>query len=169
MTGDPIRACVLTVSDRCSRGEAEDTSGPALCAMLDQKLGAVIEEAECVPDERDRIAAVLREWSNQHSPDLILTTGGTGLAPRDVTPEATRGVIEREHAGLIQLMQLRCLQKTVLTYLSRGVAGTLGRTLIINLPGSKKGATECLEALLDLLPHAINVLRGEVGDGCAPK
>lgn len=164
MSGQPITIAVLTVSDRCSRGEAVDTSGPALCDMVCQKLGAKVLATACVPDVPDSISFRLQEWSADPAPDLILTTGGTGLAPHDVTPEATRRILEREHPGLVQLMHLRCYTKTPLTFLSRGVAGTLNGTLVINLPGSRKGATECLEALLDVLPHAIATLRGDVKD-----
>lgn len=164
-SGGPIRAAVLTVSDRCSRGEAEDRSGPALREMLVARLGAEVVDHACEPDELERLARVFREWSEpQRRIDLIVSTGGTGLAPRDVTPEAARSVIEREHAGLMELARLRCYDKTPKTYLSRGVAGTRNRTLIITLPGSPRGATENLEALLDILPHAIETLRGEVID-----
>lgn len=158
----PIRVCVMTVSDRCSRGETADTSGPALCAVANQKLEADVVGTECVPDEQDAIAHELRNLIKSFSPDLILTTGGTGLAPRDVTPEATRQVMEREHEGLMRLIQHRCYEKTAFAFLSRGIAGAVGKTLIINLPGSKKGALESLEAILDVLPHAVKSLRGSV-------
>jgi len=162
----PLRAAVLTVSDRCSRGERADGSGPALVEILRTRLGAEIVETRVVPDERDRIAGCFGEWSRGPRPiDLVLSTGGTGLAPRDVTPEAARAVIEREHPGLMELARLRCLAKTPKAYLSRGVAGTIGGTLILTLPGSPRGATENLEALLDILPHAIETLRGDVKDG----
>ncbi len=164
-----IRVAVLTVSDRCSRGEAEDTSGPGLAAIAREKLRAEIAATACVPDEVDRIASAFVEWCGpEKGIDLILSTGGTGLAPRDVTPEAATRVIERPHAGLMELARARCAAKTVRTYLSRGVAGTRGRTLIITLPGSPRGATENLEALLDILPHAIETLRGEVQDDGRP-
>ena len=168
----PIRAAVLTVSDRCSRGEREDRSGPALAAMVRERLGGEVVATRCVPDDADLIAAALAEWSradlcapDARPIDLILSTGGTGLAPRDVTPEAAKRVIEREHAGLMELARVRCYAKTPKTYLSRGVAGVAGRTLILTLPGSPRGATENLEALLDILPHAIETLRGDVKDG----
>lgn len=159
-----MKVAVLTVSDRCSRGEAVDTSGPALCEHVRDKLAGEVVATACVPDDRAAIGRAITDWATGPAPDLILTTGGTGLAPRDVTPEATRGVIEREHPGLIQLMQMRCYAKTPLTFLSRGVAGTCRNSLVINLPGSRKGAVECLEALLDVLPHAVSTLRGEVKD-----
>lgn len=165
----PIHAAVLTVSDRCSRGEAVDTSGPAIVAMLRTRLDAEVVEKRCLPDERDQLASCFAEWSRPEvAIDLVVSTGGTGLAPRDVTPEAAMSVIERLHPGLMELARLRCLAKTPRAFLSRGVAGTIGRTLILTLPGSERGATENLEALLDLLPHAIETLRGEVQDDGRP-
>lgn len=165
----PIRIAILTVSDRCSRGQAVDTSGPALGDMARDKLQADIVATACVPDESDRIAAQLTQWAcDAARPDLILTTGGTGLAPRDLTPEATARVLQRRHPALLELARLRCYAKTPRTFLSRGEAGTIERTLVINLPGSKRGATENLEALLDILPHAIETLRGEVQDDGRP-
>ncbi|MBI1375051.1 MAG: molybdenum cofactor biosynthesis protein [Phycisphaera sp.] len=161
----PPTVAVLTVSDRCFNGEATDTSGPALCDIVRVELNADVIKTHCVPDEQEHIADELLHWATvEPRPDLILTTGGTGLAPRDVTPEATKQVIQRDHPGLIQLMQLRCYEKTPRTFLSRGVAGAIDRTLIINLPGSKRGAVESLEAILDILPHAIDILRGDPGD-----
>ena len=161
----PIRAAVLTISDRCSRGETRDTSGPALESLLRARLGAEIAGARCVPDEVPQIRESLLEWSRSDAGvDLLVTTGGTGLAPRDVTPEAARGVLEREHPGLMELARLRCLERSPRAFLSRGVAGTIGRTLILTLPGSERGATETLSALLDVLPHAIDTLRGLVKD-----
>lgn len=160
-----IRAAILTVSDRCSRGEARDTSGPALARMLESRLNAEIASTRCLPDERDQLSACFVDWSRPEAGiDLVLSTGGTGLAPRDVTPEAAKAIIEREHPGLMELARLRCSAKTPRTYLSRGIAGVRGRTLILTLPGSERGSTEMLEALLDLLPHAIETLRGEVQD-----
>lgn len=170
MPSRPIRAGVLTISDRCSRGIATDTSGPALCEILRSKLNAEIAHTRLLPDEADQLAACFIEWSHLPTPpaptlDLILSTGGTGLAPRDVTPEAAGRVIQRPHAGLMELARMRCYQKTARTYLSRGTAGTINQTLLITLPGSPRGATEMLEALLDILPHAIETLRGDVKDG----
>lgn len=161
-----IHAAVLTVSDRCSRGERADGSGPALCTMLRDRLKAEIVAARIVPDEAAEIAGCFREWAAA-SPtiDLVLSTGGTGLAPRDVTPEAAASVIERPHPALMELARYRCLAKTPKTFLSRGVAGVVDRTLLLTLPGSPRGATEMLESLLDILPHAIETLRGDVKDG----
>jgi molybdenum cofactor synthesis domain-containing protein len=165
----PIRAAVLTVSDRCSRGEATDTSGPALAAMLRERLGAEVVASACVPDEVDQIAARFRAWSGPGQRiDLVVSTGGTGLAPRDVTPEAAMQVVERRHDALLELARLRCFEKTPRTFLSRGIAGTAGRTLIVTLPGSPRGATENLAAILDILPHAVETLRGEVQDDGRP-
>jgi molybdenum cofactor synthesis domain-containing protein len=159
-----MQCAVLTVSDRCSKGEATDSSGPALVALLEKNSGFVLETA-CVPDEPDQIEAVLREWADrQRKIDLVLTTGGTGLSPRDSTPEATKRVIERETPGLSEYMRAAGLAKTPRAMLSRGVSGISGRTLILNLPGSRKGAVESLEAVLAVLPHAVHMLRGEVRD-----
>jgi len=161
----PMRIAILTVSDRCSRGETVDTSGPALADLTRAQLNAEVVATACLPDERSQLGEQLRQWAlHDPKPDLILTTGGTGLAPRDLTPEATLDVLERRHAGLMELIRLRCYEKTPRAYLSRGEAGTLGQTLILNLPGSQRGASESLQALLDILPHAIETLRGEVRD-----
>lgn len=165
----PTRAVILTVSDRCSRGEAIDESGPGLARIAVERLGAMIVHSECLPDEVPLLADFFSHWAAPaHGIDLILSTGGTGLAPRDLTPEALRGVLHREHPGLMELARLRCFQKTPRTYLSRGIAGTIHRTLILTLPGSPRGSAEMLEALLDILPHAIETLRGEVRDDGRP-
>ena len=164
----PIRAAVLTVSDRCSRGETEDTSGPALVAMLRERMAAQVVDTRCLPDEAHALAACFAAWGRGGGIDLILSTGGTGLAPRDVTPEAAARVIERPHPALMELARLRCMAKTPRTFLSRGVAGTVGSALLLTLPGSPRGATEMLEALLDILPHAVETLRGEVQDDGRP-
>jgi molybdenum cofactor synthesis domain-containing protein len=119
---------------------------------------AVITAGAIIPDEREEIEAMLREWSDEKRVNLILTTGGTGLAPRDVTPEATKAVIDREAPGIAEAMRAVSLQHTPFGMLSRGVAGTRGRTLIINLPGSPKAVKECLECILPVLPHAVNLL-----------
>lgn len=157
----PIRFAVLTVSDRCSRAEAEDASGPALVALATERLSAELVETACVADETNQIAGILRTWSRpDRTIDLVLATGGTGLGPRDVTPEAALKVIERPHAGLMELARHRSAATSPRAYLSRAVAGVTGRTLIITLPGSPGGATETFSALLDVLPHAIEMLRG---------
>jgi len=164
-----FRVAVLTVSDRCSRGDTVDTSGPALSAAARQHLGADVVAEACVPDCMDTIAAQLLDWvRTQPAPDLILTTGGTGLAPRDFTPEATLRVLDRQAPGLMELIRSRCSRRTPRVFLSRGLAGLADRTLIINLPGSQRGAVECFEALTDLLPHALESMRGEIQDDGRP-
>ena len=161
----PIRFSVLTVSDRCSKGEQEDLGGPAVIDTMARIFIAEPCETETVPDEQTLITEALRGWLSQpDAPDLILTTGGTGLASRDVTPEATLPVIERRHDGLLELARRRCYDITPMTYLSRGVAGATGHTLIINLPGSPRGVVQMIEAIADVLPHAIQTLRGSVKD-----
>lgn len=163
MTVSPaITVAILTCSDRCSAGTAQDISGPLLARLVAEKLGATVIALACVADGAERIQQQLRAWAMQAAPpDLILTTGGTGLSPRDVTPEATAAVLERFHPGLLELARMRCIEHTPLTYLSRGMAGTLARSLVINLPGSPKGAGEMFHALVDILPHAIRMLRGD--------
>lgn len=164
-----IRAAVLTVSDRCALGKMQDTAGPGLVRLVSERLPADVIASACVPDERDAIVEQLRFWAgDEWKLDLILTTGGTGLGPRDVTPEATATILDRRHPGLLELARLRCLASTPRAFLSRGEAGTISRTLVINLPGSRRGATEFLEAILDVLPHAIQMLRGEPGDHDPP-
>ncbi|TME67550.1 MAG: molybdopterin adenylyltransferase [Chloroflexi bacterium] len=149
---------VLTISDSGAKGAREDTSGERIRAMVTQLSGAVLSAGAIIPDEREQIEATLREWSDEKQVNLILTTGGTGLAPRDVTPEATKTVIEREAPGIAEAMRAFSLQQTPFGMLSRGVAGTRGHTLIINLPGSPKAVQECLECILPVLPHAVNLL-----------
>lgn len=153
-----ITVGVLTISDSGAKGERADSSGENIRAMIAQLPGAVISAGAIIPDERDLIAATLCEWSDEKRLNLVLTTGGTGLAPRDVTPEATLAVIERAAPGIAEAMRAVSIQHTPYGMLSRGVAGTRGRTLIINLPGSPKAVKECLEYILPVLPHAINLL-----------
>ena len=149
---------VLTISDGASKGERQDTSGETIRAMVTQLPDVVIAAGAIIPDEADQIAAVLGEWSDEKRLNLVLTTGGTGLAPRDVTPEATKAVIEREAPGIAEAMRAISLQYTRMAMLSRGIAGVRGHTLIINLPGSPKAVKECLDYVLPVLPHAINLL-----------
>lgn len=158
----PIRIAILTVSDRASRDPSADESGPAIAELARAELGAEIVASDRVPDDPEAIAERLRAWALEDPrPDLVLTTGGTGLAPRDRTPEATSRILERRHPAILELARLRCLERTPRAFLSRGEAGTLGRTLIVNLPGSLRGATDTLAAILDVLPHGVRMLRGE--------
>jgi molybdenum cofactor synthesis domain-containing protein len=155
-----IKAAVLTISDKGSIGQRADTSGPTIRRML-EPLGAEIVAADIVPDEREAIAARLRHYADALGCDLVLTTGGTGFSPRDVTPEATKGVIEREALGIPEAMRAESLKKTPMAMISRAAAGIRGRTLIINLPGSERAVRECLEVVMPVLGHAVEVLRGE--------
>ena len=149
---------VLTISDSVSKGGRQDLSGAAIRSLVAQLPDAFVNIETTIPDEQDQIASLLRAWSDEQRLNLILTTGGTGLAPRDVTPEATKAVIEREVPGIAEALRSISLQYTPMAMLSRGVAGVRGRSLIINLPGSPKAVKECLEYLLPVLPHAINLL-----------
>ena len=151
---------ILTISDRGWRGEREDRSGEAIKQLL-AALDTQIVRYEIVPDEKEIISQKLIQWSDNEGIDLIITTGGTGLSPRDVTPEATSAVVERVVPGFAEAMRAESLKKTPMAVLSRGVAGIRGSSLIINLPGSPKAVRECLEVILPALPHAIEVLKGE--------
>jgi len=148
---------VLTVSDSSARGERRDESGPLIEHLVVAAGGEVVAHA-IVPDERPRIEEKLRDWSDDGASDLILTTGGTGLGPRDVTPEATRAVIHREAPGIAEAMRHAGLASTPMAALSRQVAGARGTTLIVNLPGSPKAVQECLDAVIGILPHAVEML-----------
>jgi molybdenum cofactor synthesis domain-containing protein len=152
------KAVVITVSDGCFHGKREDLSGPAVVDLLEQ-VGVPVIASEVVPDEVDLIVAVLRRVAA--SAELVVTTGGTGLASRDVTPEATKMVCERLVDGLAEVMRAEGARQTPLAALSRAVCGTLGKTLIANLPGSPAGAASSLAAILPLLPHAIDLLAGD--------
>jgi molybdopterin adenylyltransferase len=153
-----IRVGVLTISDGVARGERVDISGEHTRTMLAQLPNVVISAGVVVPDEYEQIAATLRAWCDDEHLHVILTTGGTGLGPRDVTPEATKAVIEREAQGIAEALRAISLQYTRKAMLSRGIAGVRGHTLIINLPGSPKAVNECLDYLLPVLPHAVNLL-----------
>ncbi len=154
---------ILTISDTASRGGREDLSGQAIREMV-ATIGAEVADYRIVPDDVDQIAAALREWADDRALDLVLTTGGTGLGPRDVTPEATRSVLTREVPGIAEAMRLEGLKHTPRAMLSRAVAGVRGRTLIVNLPGSPRGVRESLGALLDILPHALEILQARPTD-----
>jgi molybdenum cofactor synthesis domain-containing protein len=149
---------VLTISDSAAQGTRPDTSGETIRAMVVSLPAARVSVAAIIPDERPLIEATLCAWCDEQGLNLVLTTGGTGLAPRDVTPEATRAVIEREAPGIAEAMRAESLKYTPFGMLSRAVSGVRGRTLIINLPGSPKAVKECLQCILPVLPHALNLL-----------
>jgi molybdenum cofactor synthesis domain-containing protein len=167
---DPKRfqTVVITISDRCSRGEAEDTAGPAVAGLLEGDGPFHIYRRRILPDVQAAIEKELRHYCDGHKIDLVLTVGGTGCAPRDVTPEATRSVIERPTPGLDEAMRAASLAKKPHAMLSRGVSGIRRSTLIVNLPGSEKAAVENLSTILAALPHALEKLRGDPSD-CAPR
>lgn len=156
-----FQAVVLTVSDSRSRGEAADTAGPAVAARLTEKVNAHVYRVRVIPDDVDDIAEALRHYCDGHSIDIVMTAGGTGFAPRDVTPEATRRVLERLTPGLDEAMRRASLAKTPHAMLSRGVSGIRARTLIVNLPGSKRAAVENLDAIAPALAHGLDKLRGD--------
>ncbi len=160
-----FKAVILTISDRGSRGERKDTSGPEIAGLLRQ-TGMEIVGQQIIPDEKELIRSALIAWSDGDKTDLILTTGGTGVSPRDVTPDATQEVIDREIPGMAEEMRRRSVVITPRAMISRAVAGIRGRTLIINLPGSPKGATENLAVLLPALAHTIEKIKGDERD-CA--
>jgi molybdenum cofactor synthesis domain-containing protein len=160
-----MRAAILTMSDKGARGERSDLSGPSLEKWLGER-GVITVEYGMVPDDLETIAATLKSWSDSGRFDLILTTGGTGVSPRDVTPDATLGIIDRVIPGFGEVMRMRSLEKTPHAIISRAVAGIRGKTLIINLPGSPKGAVENLEAVWPAIPHAVAKIQGDPGE-CA--
>ena len=153
-----IRFGILTLSDRSSRGERPDSSGPALARLILTENWSVAKQA-LLPDNESAIRTILSEWADSGEMDVILTTGGTGFSPRDVTPEATRAIIDRESPGLAEAMRAASLKITPHAMLSRIVTGIRKRTLIINLPGSPKGAVENLQVILPVLAHAVQLLQ----------
>jgi molybdopterin adenylyltransferase len=161
MSGEMINIGVLTISDKGSKGQRADKSGPVIRESVAAMNGRVVKY-EVVPDDKETIAARLRDWADSGETDIILTTGGTGLGERDITPEATLAVIDREVPGIAEAMRVKSLEKTPLAMLSRAVAGQRGRCLIVNLPGSPKAVKECLEVIMPALPHAVEIIRGEV-------
>ena len=160
------RAAVLTISDSGAAGTREDRSGPAVRERLEQ-LGWEVPVLEVIPDERARISASLVRLADEGQVSAIFTTGGTGLAPRDVTPEATRDVLDREIPGIAEAMRAHGRQFTPLASLSRSIAGTRGTVLIVNLPGSPKAALESLDAIVELAPHVLDLLRGRTEHAAA--
>lgn len=155
-----FRAGVVTISDKGFAGQREDLSGPLLVKLL-QNLGAEAVIRTIVPDEPEQIQETLIQYADEERVDVVVTTGGTGLTPRDQTPEATLAVIEREVPGLAEVLRFEGHRKTPLAVISRGVAGIRGRTLIVNLPGSPRAVREGMETLAPILPHAVRMVRGE--------
>ena len=164
---DMFNLGILTISDKGWRGQRYDESGKAVRDSL-SSLDTTVVKYEVVPDERDVIASKLAEWADEGSIDVIVTTGGTGLGPRDVTPEATLSVVDKVVPGLAEAMRAETFSKTPFALLSRAVAGIRGGCLIINLPGSPKAVRECLEVVLPVIPHAVEIIKGEVTEHTAP-
>ncbi len=162
-----MKAGILTLSDKGAKGEREDLSGPALRKWLEER-GVQTSVYEMIPDEEKLISAKLVEWADGGDLDIILTTGGTGVSPRDVTPDATATVLDRVIPGFGELMRMRSLAKTPSACLSRAIAGIRGRTLIINLPGSPRGAVENIEAVWDAVPHAVAKIQGDQSECATP-
>ena len=152
-----IRLGILTLSDRSASGEREDASGPVLADLIRTQNWSVVEQV-ILPDDESAIRTALIAWADSNRFDIILTTGGTGFGLRDVAPEATRAVLQREAPGLAEAMRAESLKKTAHAMLSRAIAGIRGQTLIVNLPGSPKGAVENLQSILSVLPHAVQLL-----------
>ena len=156
-------AGILVISDKGWRGERSDKSGPVAKEII-SRLGIEVAKYEVVPDEAEIISTRLREWSDALGLDLILTSGGTGLSPRDVTPEATLAVVDKIIPGLTEAMRIDTMKRKPEAILSRAVAGSRGKCLIVNLPGSPKAVRECLEVILSVLPHALDILGGKTSE-----
>lgn len=154
---------ILTISDKGSRGERQDKSGEVIREIL-SSMDVRIVNYDIVPDEKELIVEKLVKWVDEDGLDVVITTGGTGLTPRDVTPEATLSVVDRVVPGFAEAMRAESLKKTPMAVLSRAVAGTRGKCLIINLPGSPKAVRECLEVILPALAHAVETLKGQAGE-----
>ncbi len=161
-------AGILTISDKGSRGERQDKSGEAIREIL-SSIDVRIVNYDIVPDEKEPIVEKLVKWADEDNLDVVVTTGGTGLTPRDVTPEATLAVVDRIVPGFAEAMRVESLKKTPHAMLSRAVVGTRGKCLIVNLPGSPKAVRECLEVILPALPHAVETLKGQVDECGTPE
>jgi len=159
---------ILTISDKGSRGERQDKSGEAIREMLSGADVSIVNY-DIIPDEKELIVEKLVKWADEDRLDVLLTTGGTGLTPRDVTPEATLSVVDRIIPGFTEAMRAEGLKKTPMAMLSRAVVGTRGECLIINLPGSPRAVRECLEVILPVLPHAVETLKGQAGECATPE
>lgn len=159
MSEKSFEFAVLTISDAGSKGEREDSSGDVIVEMMSEAGFSQVRRA-IVPDEVDQIRERLREWCDAAVADVVVTTGGTGLGPRDVTPEATRGIIDIEAPGIAEAMRMETLKNTPFAMLSRGVVGVRNGCLIVNLPGSPTGVRETLEVALTSMPHALEMIRG---------
>ena len=158
-------AGILTISDKGSRGERQDKSGEAIREIL-SSIDIRIVNYDVIPDEKELIVEKLVRWADEDNLDVVVTTGGTGLTPRDVTPEATLAVVDRIVPGFAEAMRAESLKKTPHAMLSRAVVGTRGKCLIVNLQGSPKAVRECLEVILPALPHAVETLKGQAGECC---
>jgi molybdopterin adenylyltransferase len=154
---------ILTVSDKGSRGERQDKSGEAIREILSE-IGVRVAEYDIVPDEKNLISEKMINWADEANLDVVVTTGGTGLASRDVTPEATLAVVDRIVPGFAEAMRANSLRNTPHAMLSRAVVGTRGKCLIINLPGSPKAVRECLQVIVPVLPHAVDTIKGRAGE-----